>query len=445
MKVLAVIGCQWGDEGKAKVIDYILRNGYVDEDGNDYRDTHIVARYQGGANAGHTIVTPENKKVVSHLVPSGVIKPGIYNLLLPGVVVDPGLLVKEIDDWRKAGYPITRDNFGVDGRAGVTLKFHVERDLEKERKAGKKGIGTTGKGIGPTYVDRVERTGINFAEFVDSQSFRQALEWNVERSGTEIDVEDYVRTYATARERLGRFLVDFSEVLDRNSSARVILEGAQGVMLDNEIGSYPFVTGSSPVRLPLDASHRVGIVKAYTTRVGEGPFPTELGDPELIRGDKPDQKLTEEDVRMAFDGDELLMGRFLRLKGDEFGATTGRPRRTGWFDVPLVKYATVVGGIDSVALTKLDVLSGIPKIKVCTGYQLHGAPTGIPMNRFGWYDLEPVYTEVDGWEGDIRSARIFRDLPGQAQEYVKFVEDLIGREIRLISIGPKAEETIVMD
>lgn len=362
---------------------------------------------------------------------------------MPGVVIIPDVLIGEIDGFNSSETVITPDNFGIGGRVGITLECHRLEDGWKGGSSINADLGTTKMGIGPTYTDRARRIGVNFAEFLNEDSFRRALDRNKEKSGRDFEIDRYLKMYAGYRNRLAPFLVDEADALDRYAGDIAIAEGAQGIMLDGENGSYPFVTPSSPVRLPVDASHRMGVVKAYTTRVGEGPMPTELGDPQQINTDRPDQRLTEEETRRALDGDELLMGRLLRLKGGEFGATTGRPRRCGWFDAALVRYAVKIGGIDNVVLTKLDVLSRIPKLQVCTKYELAGVPTGIPMDRFGWYGLEPVFEELPGWEGDIRSARMFGDLPKEGRGYVDFVEAAIGRHIDLISIGPKGEETIV--
>lgn len=422
MAVLGVCGLQWGDEGKAKVIDYIFNSGYRDPlSETDFRNPKVVARYQGGANAGHTIVTPAGIKIISHQIPSGITRQGVYNLSLPGVVLEPKRLVDEIRDFEKNGYPVTPDNFGIDGRASVTLLFHRTEDGWKGGRFGENRLGTTGNGIGPTYADRALRTGVTFAEFLDEDAFAEALRNNQEETGRKFDIAAYLDDYREARHALRPFLVDSCPMLIGSTSEPWILEGAQAVMLDVEWGSYPWTTASHPSRPPLSTDFRIGIAKAYTTRVGEGPFPTELGGE---------------------------TGDFLRERGGEYGATTGRPRRCGWLDANLLNYAVRVNqanGFSSIALTKLDVLSGLKEIKVCVDYK---DPTGnlvsIPMKRGDWKRVVPIYETFEGWSQDISGVRRFEDLPIQAQHYVRQIQFRADEPISLISVGPKAEQTFAI-
>ncbi len=490
MASLGIQGLQWGDEGKTKVIDFNFERGIVDIYGNNFRDATVDARYQGGANAGHTMVLPNGKKVISHQVPSGITKPGVYNLVFLGAVVEPLLFCGEMEDFEKMGYPVTSDRLGIDGRTHVTLQFHREEDGWKPGLSyGQNDIGTTGKGIGPTYVDWVSRRGVTFAEFLNPDSFRTALRRNLEKSGRNFDIEEYVKMYEQARERLRPFLVNGLDIQRERRDANWLWEGAQGALLDIRSGSYPYVTCSSPTIVPAECSHKVGIAKAYTTRVGEGPFPTELGGKlsaeycskgaehdfffevreylgmdlnlDMVRRLQREkdfenlgkvQKAAEDRVKGSIpqilsllnSDDPFLQGVGLRLAGDEYGATTRRPRRTGWFDATIVRDAITAGGVDSVFLTKLDVLTGMRELVLCTGYKVDGKEINTPMDRTEWGRIERVEESMAGWDADIRNVRSFGKLPWEARKYVNRLAEVLDCNIEAVSVGPQAEQTIVM-
>ena len=423
MPATLIIGTQWGDEGKGKIVDLLAA------------DADVVVRFHGGNNAGHTLVV-NGEKTILNLIPAGVLHPGRICMVGPGVVIDPEVMVGEIEALRKRGY-LTDDRWlRVSERAHLIMPYHRAIDRARERLRGAGSIGTTGRGIGPAYEDKMARTGIRVGDLFDEVGFREALERNVrEKNGyleailgeAPLSFDAIHDGYAGYRERLRPFVTDTGEELRAALAAgrRVLLEGAQGVMLDVDHGTYPFVTSSSAVAgaaaggagLPPRAIGRiVGIAKAYTTRVGAGPFPTELTD---------------------------ALGDRLRADGDEYGATTGRPRRCGWFDAVVVRHAVALCGIDGLALTKLDVLTGIDPLRVCTGYELGGRRIELPpATERAWERLAPQYEELPGWRESLNGARTLADLPANARRYVDRLATLAGAPVALVSVGAPRDETI---
>jgi adenylosuccinate synthase len=422
---LVVIGAQWGDEGKGKVVDLL-------SEGAD-----VIVRFQGGNNAGHTLVVG-GSRLVLHLVPAGALHPGKVCVIGNGVVIDPGVLIEEIEMLRRAGHLQHDDALKVSTRAHLILPYHRLLDRAREARHGERRIGTTGRGIGPAYEDKMARLGIRVADLMDEAAFRERLEHNLAERGSYLRnalgdempaVEAVVAEYGNYRERLRPYVTDTSRVIDTalRAGRRVLFEGAQGTMLDVDHGTYPFVTASTTVAGGAVAGAGVppgrltavmGISKAYTTRVGEGPFPTELSDE---------------------------IGEKLRHDGEEFGATTGRPRRCGWFDAVVVREASRLSGITGLAVTKLDVLSGMARIRLCTGYHVAGAPrVGLPVTAREWREVQPVYEEMDGWTQELSAARRLDDLPLAARRYLDRLEQLGGAPLSLVSVGARREDTIML-
>jgi len=426
MPNVVVVGSQWGDEGKGKVVDLFSQFA------------HVIVRFQGGNNAGHTLVVGE-EKFIFHLIPSGILHSGKRCIIGSGVVVDPGVLCKEIDALKQRGYFQDESQLLISEEAHCIMPYHKAIDVARERlKSGGKKIGTTGKGIGPTYEDKVARCGIRMIDLLEEEVFREKLEENLAQKNfylaqmlgdSPLDGAQILNDYTGFREKLGRYVADTSVVLheEMKRGKNLLFEGAQGCLLDVDHGTYPYVTSSSTVAGnacsgsgigPTDIHSVIGVSKAYTTRVGGGPFPTEMKGP-----------LEEE----------------IRERGGEYGATTGRPRRCGWFDAVVVRHAVRVNGLSGLALTKLDVLDSLDKIRICTGYRwnekvLAHVPAGITV----WEGLEPVYEELDGWQEDVRGARRFSDLPANAQEYIRRLEEIVETEIILISVGSERDETIFL-
>ncbi len=421
MPAIVIVGAQWGDEGKGKATDLI-------GDSVDY-----VVRYQGGNNAGHTVVIGEESYAL-HLLPAGVLSNTATPVIGNGVVIDPAVLLAEIDGLEARG--ISCDRLLVSANAHLIMPYHRALDKVTERHLGSARIGTTGRGIGPTYGDKVARMGIRVQDLFDPGILRQKLELALReknqvlakvynRRGTEpaAIAEEYLR-YA---ERLGRYVADTGLVINSalDEGQVVLLEGAQATMLDVDHGTYPFVTSSSPTAGgacagsgvgPTRITKVIGIVKAYTTRVGAGPFPTELAD---------------------------AQGEWLRKTGTEYGVTTGRPRRTGWFDAVVARYATRVNGITDYFLTKLDVLSGLEKVPVCVGYDVNGVRHDeIPMTQTEFHHAVPVYEYLDGWWEDISAARVIEELPPNAQAYVRALEEMIGAPFCGIGVGARRDQTL---
>jgi len=425
MANVAVIGAQWGDEGKGKIVDLFTR------------DADIVVRFQGGNNAGHTLVVNGNKTVL-HLIPSGALHPGKLCVIGNGVVVDPGVLLEELDGLKKRGYLLDDSFLRISEQAHLIMPYHKAIDLARERLRGKGKIGTTGRGIGPAYEDKVARTGIRFVDLLEQDTFREKLRHNIKEKNIylkailkekTLSFKEIHDTYRGYRERLKGHVANTGLLLDNEIRAgkKVLFEGAQGTLLDVDHGTYPFVTSSNTVIGGLcsgagigarNVHQIIGISKAYTTRVGSGPFPTELKGPE---------------------------GEKLKEEGSEFGATTGRPRRCGWFDAVGVRHAVRVNGITGIALTKLDVLTGFKKIGVCVAYRCEGKTYhDFPASLRVLERAEPVWERMDGWDTPISGAKRFSDLPANAQRYVRRLEEIIGMEMILISVGPGREQTVML-
>jgi adenylosuccinate synthase len=423
MSATVVIGTQWGDEGKGKLVDILAA------------DADVVVRFHGGNNAGHTLVV-DGKKTILNLVPAGVLHPGRLCMMGPGLVIDPAVLVAEIDALRARGYLAEDRWLRISEQAHLIMPYHRAIDHARERLRGTGSIGTTGRGIGPAYEDKMARTGIRVGDLFDEAGFRDALERNLREKNAYLQAllgeqplafDPIYDGYVRHRDRLRPYVTDTGVELRAAVAAgkRILLEGAQGVMLDVDHGTYPFVTSSNAVAgaaaagagLPPRAIERViGITKAYTTRVGGGPFPTELTD---------------------------ALGERLRADGDEYGATTGRPRRCGWFDAAVVRRAVELSGVDVIALTKLDVLTGIDPLRVGVGYELDGKRIdGPPSTAGAWQRLRPVYEELPGWSEPLGGARTIAALPANARRYVERLAALAGAPIALVSVGPDRDQTI---
>ncbi|BBB43753.1 adenylosuccinate synthase [Mycobacteroides abscessus] len=423
MPAIVLIGAQWGDEGKGKATD--LLGGSV----------QWVVRYQGGNNAGHTVVLPNGENFALHLIPSGILTPGVTNVIGNGVVVDPGVLLTELAGLEERG--IDTSGLILSADAHLLMPYHVAIDKVTERYLGSKKIGTTGRGIGPCYQDKVARIGIRVADVLDEESLRQkvhaALEFKNQvlvkiynRKALDPDqVVDGVLEQADGfKHRIADARLQLNQALERGET--VLLEGSQGTLLDVDHGTYPFVTSSNPTAGgasvgsgigPTRITTVLGILKAYTTRVGSGPFPTELFDEH---------------------------GAYLAKTGGEVGVTTGRARRCGWFDAVIARYATRVNGITDYFLTKLDVLSSLQTVPICVGYEVDGKRTSeMPMTQSEIYRATPVYEELPGWWEDISGARQFEDLPAKAQDYVLRLEELAGAPMSCIGVGPGRDQTIV--
>ncbi|MEW6653737.1 MAG: adenylosuccinate synthase [Bacteroidota bacterium] len=412
MSVGVIVGSQWGDEGKGKIVD-ILSKGY-----------NIVVRYQGGANAGHTVEIGD-KKFILHLIPSGILREDVICVIGNGVVIDPIALLDEIKQLEKLGINIKGRLF-ISHNAHLIMPYHKLLDSINERGSAK--IGTTGRGIGPSYIDKYARTGIRIVDLLDKTILEEKnnlLKKVYDHS--ELNVEEIIKEYLDFDDKIDEYITDTTHYLHTalEEGKSILLEGAQGTLLDVDHGTYPYVTSSNPTSggactgtgiPPTKITSVVGIVKAYTTRVGLGPFPTEL--------------LND-------------TGEKLRSIGAEFGATTGRPRRCGWYDAFLVNYSRMINGIERVAVTKLDVLSDFEEIKVCVAYELNGKllksfPTD--LNRLSY--VSPVYESLPGWKSDISNAKSYDELPPNAKSYLNFIAKKSGFEIGIISVGPKRDQTI---
>lgn len=426
MPNIVVIGAQWGDEGKGRIVDLISEK--VD----------IIVRYQGGNNAGHTIVIGDEKVILHHL-PSGILRQGKLSVIGNGVVVDPKVLLQEINELNSAGYSADEKNLKISDRAHVIMPYHRDIDLARESMNGKVKIGTTGRGIGPVYEDKAARRGIKFADLIDPDSLSARLKEVFEErnayltkvlGGNPLNFEEILEEYAEYGRELKRFSCDVSTLLNESISKgqNILFEGAQGALLDIDFGTYPYVTSSNAGSGgastgsgvgPTKIDTVLGIAKAYTTRVGEGPFPTE------ISGE---------------------LGEELRQAGGEFGATTGRSRRCGWFDAFALKYAAQTNGISWLALTKLDVLSGFEKIHICVGYRYKGEQlSSFPSSSQVLKDIEPIYEEMDGWKEDISEAKDISELPIQARKYLEKLEETTGVPIYTVSLGPSREKIIILN
>jgi len=423
MSVTVLVGSQWGDEGKGKIVDIL--SGHYD----------IVARYQGGANAGHTIQIGEDQFIL-HLIPSGILRKGVTCVIGNGVVIDPQALLDEIEFLKK--YDID-----FDGRLFISQNAHLimpyHKLLDSISESGKKKIGTTGRGIGPCYIDKYARKGIKIIDLLNPEALAEKIRDNINEKnailnnvyGHEgLDVDEIIKEYQAFDEAIDGFVKDIPSFLNESidSGKSILMEGAQGALLDVDHGTYPFVTSSNPTSggactgtgiPPTKITDVFGIVKAYTTRVGMGPFPTELLDD---------------------------TGENLRKWGAEFGATTGRPRRCGWFDAFLVKYSCMINGIGKAAITKLDVLSQLDEIKVCVGYEHNGRKlNSYPATESILSNVTPVYETLPGWKQDITKVERYDDLPSATKDYLEFISKECGFDIGIISVGPRRRETIILD
>jgi adenylosuccinate synthase len=423
MAAVIIVGAQWGDEGKGKVVDYLAAS------------FDIVARYSGGHNAGHTVIF-NGHRFILQLIPCGILRPGKIAVIGSGVVVDPAALVAEMDSLAKAGIDATGRLF-LSNRAHLIFPYHRQMEKLAEAARGASKIGTTARGIGPTYEDKMSRRGLRVCDLMDSAAFREKLRSVIGEKdgicraafGHALEVEGLAEQYEQFAARLRPFVADTSALLNRAlaDGKRVLLEGAQGTMLDIDHGTYPFVTSSNSTAggactglglAPRTITGVAGITKAYTTRVGSGPFPTEMPD---------------------------LEANALRQRGQEFGAVTGRPRRCGWLDFVILRYAIQLNGIDSLVVTKLDVFDAQPEIQVCTGYRYKGTPlTEIPPDVETLEKVTPDYKTLRGWMAPTSSLKDPAALPAAARDYLKFISDSLGVEIGMISTGPEREATFVM-
>ena len=422
MSSIAILGTQWGDEGKGRIVD--LLSGQV----------NMVVRFQGGNNAGHTVI--KGKDVFKlHLIPSGVLYPEVFCIIGDGVVLNPAVLIEELDGLKKKN--VNTKNLRISCKAHMVMPYHIVLDKAREHRLGKSKIGTTHRGIGPVYADKASRSGIRTQDLLDRKIFRTKLEEELALKNAIIekvynmeplDIEEIFEDYMLYAERIGKYIVDTTLMINQylDSNKRVLFEGAQGTMLDIDQGTYPYVTSSSttaggvcvgagigPGRL----DEVLGITKAYTTRVGSGPFPTEV---------------------------EGSIGDMLREKGHEYGTTTGRPRRCGWLDAMVLKYSAMLNYPDSIALTKLDILSGLEKIKICTAYEYEDKIyKDLPCHQTILHKCRPRYIELEGWKEDITSVKSYKELPMQAKRYIEKIEELIKVPVSMISIGPERSQIII--
>ena len=423
MSVTVLVGCQWGDEGKGKIVD-ILSENY-----------DIVTRFQGGANAGHTVEIGDNQYIL-HLIPSGILRNNVKCVIGNGVVVDPNALLEEIKLLKQNG-------INVEGRLFISHNAHLimpyHKLLDSISESSKKKIGTTGRGIGPCYMDKYARKGIRIVDLLNRKILERKIRDNLEEKNTllkkvyehdGLDVDKIINEYIQFDKAIDNYITDVPLMLNNaiRDGKSILLEGAQGALLDVDHGTYPYVTSSSPTSggactgsgiPPNKITSVFGIVKAYTTRVGNGPFPTELTNDE---------------------------GENLRKEGAEYGATTGRPRRCGWFDAFLVSYSAMINGIDSVAITKLDVLGTFESIKVCVGYKLNGKSlNSFPTDVEQLNNITPVYETLDGWMEDISKCKSYDELPQKTKDYLEFISDHANIKIEIISVGPKRKQTFTVN
>ena len=424
-KTAVIVGAQWGDEGNGKIVDVLSER------------FKVVARYSGGHNAGHT-VTIKGKKFILHLIPCGVLREGCRGVIGNGVVLDPFAFMKEVDALRANGVKIDGNLF-VSNRAHVILPYHRMIELAAENAPGRVKIGTTSRGIGPTYEDKMARSGLRVQDLLDKALLKKHIDNACREKNTiahalfnsePIDPDKMYTDYAEVADRVAPFVTDTALLLNRAiaDGASVMFEGAQGTMLDIDHGTYPFVTSSSATSggaatgsgVPPNAITMVaGVTKAYCTRVGGGPFPTELDNE---------------------------VGEALRKKGNEFGAVTGRPRRTGWLDLPLLRYSNMINGTGWLVVTKLDVLDDLVEIPVCVGYKVDGKETQeIPAQASGYEKIEPIYTKLPGWHCETYGINEYARLPAKAKSYLDFVEKQTGAKVGIVSTGPDREQTVFVE
>ena len=418
-----VVGTQWGDEGKGKIVDNLAEKA------------DVVVRYQGGNNAGHTVVV-KGIEFKLHLLPSGILYKGKTCVVGNGVVIDPAVMIKELSNMKDKG--ICTDGLKISNRAHVIMPYHRLLDEAEEQYKGEHKIGTTKRGIGPCYMDKVARTGIRMVDLLDEAEFTAKLERNLAAKNHLLkaiytlegfDFQTVKKEYLEYAEVLRPYVTDTVVVLHEalDKGAKVLFEGAQATLLDLDHGTYPYVTSSNPIAGgacvgagvgPTKISTVIGVVKAYTTRVGEGPFPTELTDE---------------------------TGDLIRERGHEYGTTTGRPRRCGWLDACIVRYARMVSGLDYLAITRLDILDGLKTLKMCVGYRVNGELLKeFPASLKVLGQVEPVYEELPGWEESITAIRSYDQLPANARRYVERLSEIAGVELGIVSVGPQRDQTIIM-
>jgi adenylosuccinate synthase len=423
MGLTLILGAQWGDEGKGKIVDLLSQ------------DAEYVARYQGGANAGHTIVF-DGKQYILHLIPSGILTPGVKCIIGNGVVIDPIALMDEIKMLEELGINVKGRLF-ISHKAHLIMPYHKLIDQIRESKL-EKAIGTTGRGIGPAYIDKAQRTGIRIVDLLDREIFAEKVRHNVNEKNDIIqkiygsgilDIDEVINSYIEFDKQIDPYIKDTTLMINDAIEAgkKVYAEGAQGALLDVDHGTYPFVTSSNPTSggactglgIPPQAITRiVGVVKAYTTRVGNGPFPTELSDE---------------------------MGERLRKTGAEFGATTGRPRRCGWLDLVALKYTVMINGIQEIAFTKLDVLDEMEEINICTDYIINGKKLkSFPSDIRTLEKVEPVYKTIKGWNTSISGIKKWEDLPKETLDYFKEIENYTGAKVTIASVSPDRDDTILL-
>lgn len=419
-----MIGAQWGDEGKGKITDLLSRSA------------DVVVRSQGGVNAGHTVVVA-GQTFKLHLIPSGILYSNTECIIGSGTVIDPQVLIEEIEQLKALG--VTVDNLHISQTAHVTMPYHRKIDQASEESRGEYKIGTTGRGIGPTYADKSERTGIRVLDLMNSEHLRKQLGWTINYKNVileklynlpPLDPEKVIEEYLEYAEYLKPFVVDSSLKIYEavNEKKNILFEGAQGTLLDLDHGTYPYVTSSNPIAGgacvgagvgPTTIDRVIGVAKAYTTRVGEGPFPTELND---------------------------RVGELLGELGAEFGTTTGRRRRCGWFDAVIGRYAVRINGLDCLAITKLDVLDELEEIKVCVAYEIDGGICNhFPTNASHFANCKPVYKSLPGWQQDTTGCRSLADLPKKALNYLKYLAELMKVPIAIVSVGPGRDQTIIVE
>ncbi|MBU4483791.1 adenylosuccinate synthase [bacterium] len=422
---VVLVGAQWGDEGKGKIVDLLSSRA------------DVVVRFQGGNNAGHTLVV-DGKKIVLHLIPSGVLYNNVKCVIGNGLVVDPISLCEEIDEVKSKGFLKNDKQLLISNRAHVVFEYHKVLDsLSEKRLAGAK-VGTTGRGIGPAYYDKAARTGIRMVDLLDENNFKQKVKMNLESKNhlfkkiylePGLDCDEMLDKYIDCASKIRKYITDTSAYINSEikKNKKVLFEGAQGALLDIDHGTYPFVTSSNTIASsactgsgvgPTCIDSVLGIIKAYTTRVGSGPFPTELND---------------------------KVGAYLGEKGGEFGATTGRKRRCGWLDLVLLKHSVQVNGMTDFVLTKLDVLSGVEKIKVCVAYEIDGKKTELfPADIASLEKIKPIYDELNGWSEDIAGIVNFDNLPDNAKSYIRYIENALGVKASIISTSPERNSNIVL-
>lgn len=419
-----MIGAQWGDEGKGKITDLLSRSA------------DVVVRSQGGVNAGHTVVVAEQTFKL-HLIPSGILYPDTECIIGSGTVIDPQVLIEEIEQLKALG--VTVDNLNISQTAHVTMPYHRKIDRASEESRGEYKIGTTGRGIGPTYADKSERTGIRVLDLMNSEHLRKQLGWTINYKNVileklynlpPLDPEKVIAEYLKYAEFLRPFVIDSSLKIYEavKEKKNILFEGAQGTLLDLDHGTYPYVTSSNPIAGgacvgagvgPTTIDRVIGVAKAYTTRVGEGPFPTELNDD---------------------------IGQMLGDLGAEFGTTTGRRRRCGWFDAVIGRYAVRINGLDCLAITKLDVLDRLAEIQICVAYEIDGEICHhFPTNASQFADCKPVYKTLPGWQESTTGCRSLSDLPEKALSYLKYLAELMKVPIAIVSVGPGRDQTIIVE